>query len=78
MSTNLLNRFEKLEASAGTKDNIYLRAVRLIVNQGEEDEAYRQAEEMGLDLSPGSEDLLIIRLLVPPPIAISGEMNSLV
>jgi len=64
MATNLTGRIEKLEATASARKAAG-RVVRLVVNDGEEAEAYRQAEAMGLDTSPASNDLLIIRLLVP-------------
>ncbi|WEZ84639.1 hypothetical protein P6U16_08725 [Rhizobium sp. 32-5/1] len=64
--TNLLHtRLTKLEASvAPAKANP--RIVRIVGNQGEEEEIYRQAAEMGLDTSPDSKDLLIIRLICRP------------
>lgn len=64
MATNLTGRIEKLETTASARKAAG-RVVRLVVNDGEEAEAYRQAEAMGLDFSPESNDLLIIRLLVP-------------
>lgn len=67
MATNLLTRLERLEASAAVTKRGIAKVARIVVNQGEEDEAYRKAEEMGLDVSPESSDLLIIRLMVPSP-----------
>lgn len=66
MSSNLLTRLGKLEVTAGVSSKIIPRIVRLVANEGEEQEVYRQAAEMGLDVSPESKDLLIIRLICRP------------
>lgn len=73
MSTNLLSRLEKLEATAASRDRPYPRVVRLVTNQGEEEAAYRKAEAMGIDTSPAGNDILIIRLVVPSPAAAEAE-----
>lgn len=73
MATNLLTRLEKLEASAASKDRPYPRVVRLVATQGEEEAAYREAEAMGIDTSPDSADILVIRLVVPSPRAAQTE-----
>ncbi|MDO9416213.1 hypothetical protein [Pararhizobium sp.] len=65
MVINLAARIGKLEATAGFNMPKAQRVVRLVVNDGEEAEAYLQAAEMGLNTSPDSDDLLIIRLVVP-------------
>ena len=65
MAFNLTGRIEKLEATAGAREDKPRKVIRLVANDGEEAEAYRQAEEMGLDMSLDSNDLLIVRLLVP-------------
>lgn len=44
MSTNLLSRLEKLEATAASRDRPYPRVVRLVANQGEEEAAYTIAQ----------------------------------
>ncbi|QRI63624.1 hypothetical protein JQ506_22970 [Shinella sp. PSBB067] len=67
MVINLMGRIEKLEASAASRHDRPRKVVRLVVNEDEEAEAYRQAEEMGLDTSPESDDLLIIRLIALAP-----------
>ncbi|MEW9615929.1 hypothetical protein AB3G45_19120 [Shinella sp. S4-D37] len=67
MSANLLNRLEKLEATAASRDRPYPRVVRLVTNQGEEEAAYREAEAMGIDTSPDSKDIVILRTIVPSP-----------
>jgi hypothetical protein len=46
----------------------YPKVVRIVVNDGEEQDAYRQAAEMGLDTSPESKDVLIIRLIGRSPL----------
>lgn len=63
MASSLFTRVEKLEATSRAHDKPYPRVVRLVVNDGEEAEAYRMAEEMGLDVGPNSRDILIIRLI---------------
>ncbi|GAA4169484.1 hypothetical protein [Shinella granuli] len=73
MSANLLNRLEKLEATAASRDRPYPRVVRLVTNQGEEEAAYREAEAMGIDTSPAGNDILIIRLVVPSSVAAETE-----
>lgn len=67
MATNLSSRLEKLEAEARIKDKPYPKVARLIAKEGEEAEAFRQAEEIGLDLSPEGNDLLILRLITQAP-----------
>jgi len=67
MVANLAGRIEKLEASATSRQAQPRKVIRLVVNEGEEAEAYRQAAEMGLDTSPESDDLLIIRLITLAP-----------
>lgn len=67
MVINLAGRIEKLEASATARNAHPRKVIRLVVNEGEEAEAYRQAAEMGLDTSPESNDLLIIRLIAMSP-----------
>jgi len=67
MAANLAGRIEKLEASATSRSDQPRKVIRLVVNEGEEADAYRQAEEMGLDTSPESKDLLIIRLIALAP-----------
>jgi len=66
MSSNLLTRLGKLEATAGATSKIIPKIVRIVANEGEEEEVYRKAAEMGLDTSPDSKDLLIIRLICRP------------
>jgi hypothetical protein len=66
MPSNLVPRLNKLELIAGPKKE-YPKVVRLVVNEGEEQDAYRQAAEMGLDTSPESKDVLIIRLIAASP-----------
>lgn len=68
MVANLAGRIDKLEASATARDGTPRKVVRLVVNDGEEAEAYRQAEAMGLDTGPDSDDLLIIRLIALSPL----------
>lgn len=67
MVANLAGRVGKLEASAASRNDKPRKVLRLVVNEGEEAEAYRQAAEMGLDTSPKSDDLLIIRLIAMSP-----------
>lgn len=67
MNANLLSRLEKLEATAASRDRPYPRVVRLVTNQGEEEAAYREAEAMGIDTSPDSNDIVILRRIVPSP-----------
>ncbi|NKK41686.1 hypothetical protein [Rhizobium leguminosarum] len=66
MPSSLLPRLSKLELIAGPKKE-YPKVVRLVVNEGEEQDAYRQAAEMGLDTSPESKDILVIRLIAASP-----------
>ncbi|MBY2932705.1 hypothetical protein [Rhizobium leguminosarum] len=66
MPSNLVPRLNKLELIAGPKKE-YPKVVRLVVNEGEEQDAYRQAAEMGLDTSPQSKDILVIRLIAASP-----------
>ena len=66
MPSSLLPRLSKLELIAGPKKE-YPKVARLVVNEGEEQDAYRQAAEMGLDTSPESNDILIIRLISASP-----------
>ncbi|RFB87211.1 hypothetical protein B5K08_22455 [Rhizobium leguminosarum bv. trifolii] len=85
MPSNLVPRLNKLELIAGPKKE-YPKVVRLVVNEGEEQDAYRQAAEMGLDTSPESKDILVIRLIAassqrqastdPAMAAIGGEHVS--
>ena len=63
MAANLMSRIEKLEASSRAEERTYPRVVRLVVNEGEEAEAYRMAEEMGLHVGPDSRDIVVIRLV---------------
>ncbi|RUM21524.1 hypothetical protein EFD56_03310 [Rhizobium phaseoli] len=66
MASSLLPRLNKLELIAGPKKQ-YPKVVRLVVNEDEEQDAYRRAAEMGLDTSPESKDILIIRLIGASP-----------
>lgn len=66
MPSNLVPRLNKLELIAGPKKE-YPKVVRLVVNEAEEQDAYRQAAEMGLDTSPESKDILVIRLIAASP-----------
>ncbi|MBY5388494.1 hypothetical protein [Rhizobium leguminosarum] len=66
MPSSLLPRLNKLELIAGPKKE-YPKVVRIVVNDGEEQDAYRQAAEMGLDTSPESKDILVIRLIAASP-----------
>lgn len=67
MAGNLTTRLDRLEAQAFLSDPKPRQVVRIVCNAGEEAEAYRQAEEMGLDTSPESNDILIIRLIGVAP-----------
>jgi hypothetical protein len=67
MVANLAGRIGKLEASAVSGNDEPRKVLCLVVREGEEVAAYSQAEEMGLDTSPNSNDLLIIRLLTCVP-----------
>lgn len=63
MSSSLATRLQKLEASAQMRVKKTPKVVRLVVNEDEEQEAYRRAAEMSLDTSPDSSDILVIRLV---------------
>lgn len=63
MSNVLSTRLKRLETLSGANDKPSPKVVRIVVNAEEEAEAYRMAEEMGLDTSADSNDILIIRLV---------------
>ncbi|MGZ2458701.1 hypothetical protein [Rhizobium anhuiense] len=77
MPSSLLPRLNKLELLAGPKKE-YRKVVRLVVNEGEEQDAYRQAAEMGLDTSPESKDILIVRLIAASPQRQAGTDPAMV
>lgn len=67
MSIALSTRVKKLETIAGVTTKTYPKVVRLVTSDADEAAAYRLAEEMGLDVSPDSDDILVIRLVALAP-----------
>lgn len=67
MSIALSTRVKKLETAAGVTTKTYPKVIRLVTRDEDEAAAYRLAEEMGLDISPDSVDVLVIRLVAPAP-----------
>jgi hypothetical protein len=72
MATSLTSRLEKLEQTAQILGVSSPKIVRLVVSEDEERDVYREAEALGLDTSPASNDVFIIRL-IRPAIATPGE-----
>lgn len=67
MSGNLVTRIGRLEAVASATTKTFPKVVRLVTTDADEAAAYRAAEEMGLDVSPDSDDILVIRLIALSP-----------
>lgn len=67
MPGNLVTRIGRLETAAGVTAKTYPKVIRLVTRDEDETAAYRMAEEMGLDISPDSIDVLVIRLVAPAP-----------
>lgn len=67
MSVTLSTRVKKLETAAGLTAKTWPKVIRLVTKDEDEAAAYRMAEEMGLDISPDSVDVLVIRLVAPAP-----------
>lgn len=66
MSNILSSRISRLEASTKDQDRSYPRVVRLVAKEGQEAEAIRSAETMGIDASPAGNNLVIIRVIKAP------------
>jgi len=73
MSNALTTRITKLENTAGMTKKTWPKVVRLVTTDADEAAAYRRAAEMGLDISPDSDDILVIRLIAMAPIQQSAE-----